>query len=70
MKKIIAAITAGGLLLATPSNAAAETDQWLGLGAGGEQTRELGLYLAGFAVVVAVLIAVSGGKRDEEPVSP
>ena len=70
MSKFIAAIAAGGLLLATPSVVAAETDHWLGVGARGEQARELALYLAGFAAVVAVLIAVSGGKRDEEPVSP
>ena len=70
MRIIVTALITSSVLLATPSSAAPPEERWLGMGDDGAQTRELALYLGGIAVVLAVLIAISGGPDDEEPVSP
>ena len=68
MKKIAAGFAAGLLALAAPTYAAEPL--WLGISDSSGKEGELALYLAGAAVVVAVLIAVSDGPADDEPVSP
>lgn len=68
MTKIAAGFTAGLLALAGPTYAAEPL--LLGLGDSSGKEGELALYIAGAAVVVAVLIAVSDGPADDEPVSP
>lgn len=70
MHTIAAATIVGSILLAYPSSAAPPEGKWIGLGDDSAQTRELGLYLSGIAVVIAVLIAISGAPDDEEAVSP
>ena len=68
MRKNIVALVSGGICLALPISAHSADVRWMNLG--NQKDTELVAYLAGVAVVVAVVIAVSDGPASDEPVSP